>query len=101
MPGNCNKKEARRRLEAVIAAGQDYVPVELAAVFYDLSAGAFIKWYKSDLHAPQPHKLGRRLMWRLSELRIHPGPGHGPGAQPHSPPSNDPIMASIHAAKNT
>jgi hypothetical protein len=102
MPGNVNKKEARRRLKAAVAAGQDYVPVEVAAIFFDLSTGTFDKWYKNEPHAPQPHRLNRRRMWRLSELRHHPGPGDGVSPKkPNTPSPNDPIMASIHAAKNS
>jgi len=109
MPGNLSKAEAKRRLADAIRNGQKWVCSEVAAAVFDLSGGTFEKWVRDDPNAPQSQNFGRRKTYRLSDALNHPGPGkrqlddvpHGDAGSEGARPANDPIMESIHAARDS
>jgi len=95
MPGNMTKLEALEWLAKYGAVTRGYSQ-EVAAAYLGLGAERFLEEVAAG-RLPRPRKYGKRLVWDKAALDKSLGDGHGDSAGD----ANDPIMASINAAKTT
>jgi hypothetical protein len=95
MPGNMTKLQALEWLVKYGAVTRGY-PQEVAAAYLGLGVERFLEEV-AEGRLPKPRKYGKRLVWDRAALDKSLGDGHGDSAGE----ANDPVMASINAAKTS